>query len=60
MAKEFILLGMLVYQIPTLVIEGVILLLFGFSLKKNWKAFLLVNIITQIFLTVTVGISLIK
>lgn len=46
--------------IPTLVIEGIILLLLGFSLKKNWKVFLLVNIITQLFLTVTVGISLIK
>ena len=34
----------------TLVIEGIILLLFRFSIKQNWKPFLTINIITQIFL----------
>lgn len=34
----------------TLLIEGVILLLFGFNIKQNWKPFLIINIITQIFL----------
>ena len=33
--------------LPTLLIEGVILLLFRYSWKENWKAFLLVNLITQ-------------
>ena len=33
--------------VPTLLIEGIILLLFQYSWKQNWKAFLLVNLITQ-------------
>lgn len=35
----------------TLLIEGLILLLFGFSLKKNWKSFVLINLLTQVLLT---------
>ncbi|MGI6359061.1 MAG: hypothetical protein ACOX2K_10300 [Bacillota bacterium] len=46
--------------IPTLLIEGLILLLFGFSLKRSWKPFLAVNIATQVFLTATLGTTLIK
>ncbi|MEA1959688.1 MAG: hypothetical protein U9N81_00040 [Bacillota bacterium] len=46
--------------IPTLLIEGMILLLFGFKFKENFKIFLLVNIFTQIFLTATLGAALIK
>lgn len=44
----------------TILIEGAILLLFGFSLKKNWAVFLLTNLSTQIFLTATLGAALIK
>ncbi len=33
--------------VPTLVIEGVLLLLFGYSWKRNWRAFLFVNLVTQ-------------
>lgn len=33
--------------LPTLLIEGALLLLFGFARKKNWKPFLLINLITQ-------------
>ena len=34
--------------LPTLVIEGVLLVLFGFGRsRRNWRAFLLVNLITQ-------------
>lgn len=44
----------------TLLIEGVILCLFGFKLKGNWKVFFLTNLLTQIVLTVTVGATLIK
>lgn len=33
--------------VPTILIELVILLLFGFKLKENWKPFLLVNLVTQ-------------
>ncbi len=33
--------------VPTLLIEGVLLLLFQYSWKENWRAFLFVNLITQ-------------
>lgn len=33
--------------LPTLVIEGAVLLLFGYDWRKNWKPFLLVNLVTQ-------------
>lgn len=36
--------------ITTLIIEGIILLLFGFNFKENFKAFLIINIVTQLFL----------
>ena len=44
----------------TLLIEGVLLILFGFRLKENWKVFLITNVATQIVLTATVGVTLIK
>ena len=44
--------------IPTLLIEGVLLYVFGYRSKKCWKRFLLVNLITQggfaVYLAVTV------
>lgn len=40
--------------LPTLVIEGVLLLLFRFSLQKNWRPFLWVNLSTQTVLTLAV------
>lgn len=46
--------------LPTLLIEGVVLLLFGFKLRDNWLAVLLTNFVTQLFLTVTVGIVLVR
>lgn len=46
--------------IPTLIVEGILLLAFGFSSKQNWKKFLYVNLITQILLTATMGQALIK
>jgi len=36
--------------IGTLVVEGIILLLFGFGIRKNIVAFVLVNVATQIML----------
>lgn len=45
--------------LPTLVIEGLVLLLFGFKLRENWKFFLLLNFITQVVLTATLGTALI-
>ena len=33
--------------LPTLLAEGLLLLLFGFSWNRNWKPFLLVNLVTQ-------------
>lgn len=44
----------------TIIIEGVILLLFGFKLKENLKVFLLTNFLTQILLTITLGFFLIN
>lgn len=38
----------------TLLIEGLILILFRFSLKANWKPLLGVNILTQILLTIVI------
>ena len=47
--------------IPTLIIEGIILLLFGFKLDShNLKIFLIANIATQIALSLTMGLALIK
>lgn len=36
--------------IPTLIIEGAVLWLFGFREKRTWCVFLAVNIVTQLFL----------
>ncbi len=41
--------------LTTLFIEGLLLLLFGFSLRKNWLVFLITNVITQLFMTFTLG-----
>lgn len=46
--------------IPTLVVEGVLLLIFGFSKKNNWITFFCVNLITQILLTLLLGSVLIR
>lgn len=46
--------------IPTILIEGVILILFGFKLKENIKIFLFINLVTQILLTVTIGTTMIQ
>ncbi|MDF2904709.1 MAG: hypothetical protein K0R34_30 [Herbinix sp.] len=40
----------------TLFIEGILLLVFGFSLKRNWIAFLSINVCTQVALTLTIGV----
>lgn len=45
--------------IPTLLLEGVILFLFGLASKRNLKVFFIMNLITQIFLTATLGVALI-
>ena len=41
------LLQFLATLVPTLLIEGILLLLFQYSWRQNWKAFLLVNLVTQ-------------
>jgi len=46
--------------IPTIVIEGILLILFGFSLKKNWLVFLGVNLVTQLIMTAILGTVLIR
>ena len=38
--------------VPTLLIEGILLLLLQYSWKRNWKTFLLVNMLTQGLLAV--------
>lgn len=42
----------------TLILEGIVLLFFGISLKENWEVFIFVNIATQILLTLTVAVTL--
>ncbi|MCL2321175.1 MAG: hypothetical protein FWC47_03615 [Oscillospiraceae bacterium] len=42
--------------VATLIIEGLILLLFKFSLRKNWKPFLIINTATQIALTLIIAL----
>lgn len=46
--------------VPTLLIEGIILLLFQYSWKQNWKAFLLVNLITQGLLAIASSVYAIQ
>lgn len=46
--------------IPTLMVEGMLLLIFGFSTKKNWVTFFRVNLVTQILLTLLLGSVLIR
>ena len=46
------LLQFLATLVPTLLIEGILLLLFQYSWRQNWKAFLLVNMLTQGLLAV--------
>lgn len=46
--------------VPTLLIEGVILLLFRYSWKQNWKPFLLVNLITQGLLAIASSVYAIQ
>lgn len=46
--------------LATLFIEGILLLVFGFSLGKNWIPFLLINVGTQVALTLTIGILFYK
>ncbi|MGI5897170.1 MAG: hypothetical protein ACOX6U_09480 [Oscillospiraceae bacterium] len=46
--------------VPTLLLEGAILLLFRFRLRENWKVFLSTNLATQVLLTLTLGITLIQ
>jgi len=46
--------------VPTLVIEGVLLLVFGFQWKRSWRAFLLVNLVTQGALAVFMSFHIIR
>ena len=41
-------------------LEGIVLLCFRIKLKDNWKVFLIVNFVTQVFLTLTLGVMLIN
>ena len=43
--------------LPTLVIEGLLLIPFGFSLRRNWKVFLLTNLGTQVLMTAVLGVA---
>lgn len=46
--------------IPTLMVEGILLLVFGFSKKSNWITFFRVNLVTQILMTLLLGSVLIR
>ena len=41
--------------LPTLIIEGLLLLLFGFSLRLNFWPFLIINLTTQVLMTAVLG-----
>ena len=41
--------------IPTLLVEGALLLVFGFRQKRTWLVFLMVNVVTQVALHIFVG-----
>lgn len=41
--------------LPTLVLEGLLLVMFDFSTKRNWLVFFLVNLITQLGLHLAIG-----
>lgn len=45
--------------IGTIVIEGLFLILFGLFSKQNIGVFFITNLITQIFLTCTMGVAMI-
>ena len=45
--------------VPTLIVEGILLLLFGLWSRRNGKVMLLANVITQVVLTLTMGLALI-
>ena len=46
--------------LPTLAIEGLLLVAFGYSWKRNWKPFLLVNLATQLALSAICGVSAVR
>ena len=46
--------------IPTLLIEGLLLLAFRFDWKRNWRPFLLVNLVTQGALAAILGVSVVR
>lgn len=46
--------------LPTLAIEGALLPVFGFSWRRNWKPFLLVNLATQAALSLVCGVSAVR
>ena len=46
--------------IPTLLIEGLLLLAFRFDWKRNWRPFLLVNLVTQGALAALLGVSVVR
>ena len=46
--------------LPTLLIEGVLLSLFGYRSKKSWYSFLLVNLITQGGFSVYLAVSVLQ
>lgn len=46
--------------LPTLAVEGLLLPAFGFSWRRNWKPFLLVNLITQGALALYFGIRVVQ
>ena len=55
-----LILQFVVSLVSTIVIEGLLLLLFGFKLRDNLLVFLLVNIITQVFLAAVTVITQFK
>lgn len=49
----------LISFLVTIIIEGILLILFGFSMKKNYKPFLIINLLTQISLNAIIGLFMV-
>lgn len=45
---------------PTLLIEGVLLIMFGFSFRRNWKIFVFTNLTTQLVLSFVLGTAVLR
>lgn len=46
--------------LPTLLLEGIMLIVFRYEWKRNWKPFLLINLVTQGILTALFSVQIVR